>query len=160
MDTPPPGGLDDDDIIDGDPQYDPPHAAVPNTWLFRGSLAALGISSALAVFLLVSPPQSEGPAEPTRTFATATTAAVATATATQQGAVQSVTVVLPTATPTLTPTATVSTSERSHTIVSGDTLSGIAAQFGTTEEAIIALNPGLVPDSINIGDTIRIPAAQ
>ena len=30
--------------------------------------------------------------------------------------------------------------------------------FGTTVEAIIALNPGLTADSIDIGDTIRIPA--
>ena len=160
MDTPPPGGLDDDDIIDGDPPYDPPHAAVPSAWLFRGSLAALGVSTALAIFLLISPPQSEGRAEPTRTFATPTTAAGTTATPTQQGAVQSVTVVLPTATPTLTPSPTVSTGERSHTIVSGDTLSGIAAQYDTDVDAILALNPGLTPDSIGIGDTIRIPAAE
>lgn len=160
MDIPPDGGFDDDDIIDGDPQYDPPHAAVPSAWLFRGSLAALGVSTLLAIFLVVSPPRSEGRAEPTRTFATPTNAAVATATATQPGAVQSVTVTLPTATPTVSPTPTVSTDERSHTIVAGDTLSGIAAQYDTTTDAIIALNPGLDPDSINIGDTIRIPAAE
>lgn len=160
MDTPPPSDLDDDDIIDGDPPSDPPQAALPSAWLFRGSLAALGIASALAVFLLVSPPQSEGRAEPTRSFATATRQASATATATQQGAVQTVTVTLPTATPTLTPTATVATGERSHSIVSGDTLSGLAEQFGTTVPAILALNPGLTADNISIGDTIRIPAAQ
>jgi LysM repeat protein len=160
MDDPPSSGFKDDDFIDGDPPFDPPQAAMPSVWLFRGTLAALAVSTVLAAFLIVSPPASEGKAEPTRTFATATRPSVSTATPTQQGAAPSVTVNVPTQSPTPSPTATVSTAERSHTVVSGETLSLIAANFDTTVEAIVALNPGLTPNSISTGQVLRIPPAR
>ncbi len=43
---------------------------------------------------------------------------------------------------------------------SGDTLSGIAAQFGVTVEAIEALNPGIKPETLQIGAVLKIPPAQ
>ena len=157
MDDPPSGSFNDDDIIDGDPPYDPPQAAMPSVWLFRGSLAALGVSTALAAFLIISPPASEGKAEPTRTFATATRPGVSTATPTQKGAGPAVTVNVPTQSPTRSATATASTAERTHTVTAGETLSGIALNLGTTVEAIVALNPGVTPNSISTGQVLRIP---
>jgi putative chitinase len=42
----------------------------------------------------------------------------------------------------------------------GDTLSGIAQQFGTTTQAIAAANNITDPTLINVGQTLTIPAAQ
>lgn len=50
-------------------------------------------------------------------------------------------------------------SYRTYTVASGDTLSGIAARYGTTVSAIMAIN-GFTPDSANrlrIGQTIKLP---
>lgn len=46
---------------------------------------------------------------------------------------------------------------RTYTIQSGDTLSGIAARFGTTVSALAALNGISDPDRIYAGTTIKIP---
>ena len=43
-----------------------------------------------------------------------------------------------------------------YTIKPGDTLSGIAAAYGTTVDALAALNGISDPDKINAGDTIKI----
>ncbi len=48
--------------------------------------------------------------------------------------------------------------ERSHTVAAGDTLSGIASTYGTTVDAIKALN-GLTSDTLQIGAVLRIPPA-
>lgn len=48
-------------------------------------------------------------------------------------------------------------------VEAGDTLTSIAAQFGTTLEKIKTLNPGINPDRINVGQAIRLtgtPTAQ
>ncbi len=47
----------------------------------------------------------------------------------------------------------------SYVIRSGDTLYGLAARFGTTVNAIIAANPGINPNALQIGQTICIPGA-
>lgn len=44
-----------------------------------------------------------------------------------------------------------------YTIRSGDTLYNLAQRFGTTVNAIIALNPGLNPNSLQVGRIICIP---
>lgn len=160
MDEPPGRGRRNDPIDPDEPLYDPPHAAVPSVWLFRGSLFALGVATALAIFLVVSPPSSEGKAEPTRTFATPTRPASPTATATPPGATPSVTVLVPTQSPSPSATATTNAAGRTYTIVAGDTLSSIAVQFNVTVEAIVAANPGIAPNDIQLGATINIPGAQ
>ena len=48
-------------------------------------------------------------------------------------------------------------SHQTYTIKSGDTLSGIAARYGTTVSAIAKLNGISDPDRIYAGNTIRIP---
>ena len=47
----------------------------------------------------------------------------------------------------------------SYTIVAGDTLYSLARRFGTTVEAITAVNPGIIPEMLRIGQVICIPGA-
>ena len=42
----------------------------------------------------------------------------------------------------------------------GDTLSGVAARFGASEEAILKQNPDLDPDTLYVGQELVIPPAQ
>jgi LysM repeat protein len=42
----------------------------------------------------------------------------------------------------------------------GDTLSGVAARFGVSEEAILKQNPDLDPDTVFVGQELVIPPAQ
>jgi LysM repeat protein len=67
----------------------------------------------------------------------------------------------PTALPTAAgraPTAAAPASgEVQHTVQSGDTLYSLAARYGTTVEAIVALNKLTSPDRISAGMTLRIP---
>lgn len=60
----------------------------------------------------------------------------------------------PTAKP--SPSTTVPPAGRTYTVKSGDTLSGIAAQFGTTVKAIKDLN-GLTSNIIHPGQVLKIP---
>ena len=46
-----------------------------------------------------------------------------------------------------------------HTIRSGDTLFELARRNGTTVQAIIAINPGINPNNLQIGQVICIPGA-
>ncbi|KAA0240904.1 MAG: LysM peptidoglycan-binding domain-containing protein [Chloroflexi bacterium CFX7] len=149
-----------------------PESATPSAIAFRGSIAALILGSAVAAFLVISPPQSKSKADPGRTIATSTPAVVATATPTRQGASATpaktaTSEASPTAaaspTPGGSPTAAPSPTpggERTYTVQAGDTLSGIATQFNTTVEALEALNPGIRPETLQIGAVLKIPPAQ
>src|SRR4051812_14988884 len=53
------------------------------------------------------------------------------------------------------PTPTAST----YSIATGDTLSSIAERFGIRLEDLLAANPGIVPEALSIGQTLKIPAA-
>jgi LysM repeat protein len=79
----------------------------------------------------------------------------------------------PTATPTRTPTATLSpTPTRTptpttiptpvpplvHQVLGGDTLSSIAASYNTTVASILAMNPGVEPENLQVGYILLIPA--
>ena len=59
----------------------------------------------------------------------------------------------PLPTPTVTPTAT----PIIYQIESGDTILGIAIQRGTTVDEILALNPGIVPENLQIGQPVVLP---
>lgn len=62
----------------------------------------------------------------------------------------------PVGTPPTTPTPAPTTN--THTIVSGETLSGIAQKYGTTTQALAQLNGIADPNKIAAGATIKLPA--
>lgn len=65
----------------------------------------------------------------------------------------------PTPTPTETPTPT-PLPPRAHQVQPGDTLSYIAVRYDTTVEEIIALNPGINPEALPVGQVLLIPPAR
>jgi LysM repeat protein len=60
----------------------------------------------------------------------------------------------PTASPTPTPTPT----QRTYIVKSGDTLISIARRFGVTVDALSKLNSISNPNSIRIGQELKIPS--
>jgi LysM repeat protein len=46
--------------------------------------------------------------------------------------------------------------KRFYTIQSGDTLEIVAARVGTTTERLLALNPGIDPHALTVGQKVRI----
>ena len=60
------------------------------------------------------------------------------------------------ATTTRTTTRRTKPAARFYTIQSGDTLDTVAAKFGTTTEKLLALNPGIDPHALTVGQKIRI----
>ena len=63
------------------------------------------------------------------------------------------------ATPTATATATPAAVDRTHVVVVGDTLSGIAEQYGSSVEAIMEANGITDPSVIFVGQELTIPGA-
>ena len=55
------------------------------------------------------------------------------------------------------PATTPRPAARTYTVQSGDTLSAIAGRFGTTVDAIVALNDLADPSLLSIGQVLRIP---
>lgn len=51
-------------------------------------------------------------------------------------------------------------SQNSYTVVAGDTLSGIAARFGTTYQALAALNGIADPNKISVGQVLKLQAGS
>ena len=74
----------------------------------------------------------------------------------------------PSSTPTITATATLAktatalpsptSTPRSHQIKLGETMGGIAWQYGVPLDALIALNPDINPYAMKVGETVLIPA--
>jgi LysM repeat protein len=46
--------------------------------------------------------------------------------------------------------------KRYYVIASGDTLDAIAAQFGTTVDKLLLLNPGIEPTTLRPGEQVRV----
>lgn len=63
----------------------------------------------------------------------------------------------PASAPTQTPQPTPLAIAARHTVTKGDTLWGIAVQYGLPLDALVAANPAIDPDRIRPGDTINIP---
>jgi LysM repeat protein len=142
-----------------------PEAATPSASMYRGSILALILGTAVVVFLLVRPPESKSAADTVRPLATATTSIGATATATRPGgtptAARTNTPVPGSATPagSATPgaSATAATA-KTYTATAGDTLSGIAAKNGITLQQLLDANPGLTENSVvAIGQVFNLP---
>jgi LysM repeat protein len=160
-----------------------PASAIPSGTVFRGSLLALLVASILALWLLIQPPGLPGeesgggtvlPPPTTTPSPRATTPVRASPTATPsatpaQGATATATV---TATPTATaagsatpqgtpspmPTPTPQPSPFSEYVVqSGDSLSSIAQQFGTTADELARINGITDPNTLDIGQKLQVP---
>ena len=134
-----------------------PEAAAPTSLAYRGAVVSLIVGSLVALFLVIRPPASEGDGDTARTLSTATPSFLATATPTSPGDERpaTVTTTAPATSPTTSPTPSGGTT---HTVADGDTLSGIAEQYDTTVEALLAANPEL-SENLQIGAVIRIPTA-
>ncbi len=61
-------------------------------------------------------------------------------------------------TPTATGTTGTTTAKRRqfYRLRSGETLSDVAIRFDTTVEDLLALNPGIEPTNLNVGQRIRV----
>ena len=57
---------------------------------------------------------------------------------------------------TTTATTTAAVAARYYTIQSGDTLGSVAAAENTTVEDLLRLNPGVDPQSLHVGQRIRV----
>lgn len=142
-----------------------PDSVLPSAAVYRGSLLALAVGTLVLLYLLLRPPAASNEGDTVRPIATNTPAITATATSTPQGSS------LTTPTPMVTvpagataadggePTATPTPTTRTYTVQAGDTLSEIATRFGTTVDAILELNPGVVPERLQPGTVLRLPPA-
>jgi len=144
-----------------------PESATPAAWAYRGSLVALAVASLVVLFLVFRPPASSNGGDTVKTVATTAPIIGATATATPRGAAPTPTrATTPAGTPGATvapsgsagsPTPAAAQGLTTYTVKSGDTLGAIAGQFNTTVAAIVAANPGLSADSLQIGVVLKIP---
>ena len=151
-----------------------PASGVPSFTLYRGSLLALLVGTALAVWLLIQPGdgQGEGAFRPL-VVATGTSADAANVTpglsSTPDGSQPAATVIGPaepvaTATPVGIGGPSQPSGTQVHTVVSGDVLSAVCerlkpATMTVTEclDQVVLLNGLSSPDDISIGEDLLIP---
>ncbi len=135
-----------------------PEAATPSAVVYRGSLLALLIASAVVLFLIVRPPESKSVSSQVRTIATPTQQSHPTATPTPQGAQASKTATAaPSGTASPTTGASPTAGAKTYTVKAGDTISSIATDNNTTTQAILDLNPGISPNTLAIGTVLKLP---
>lgn len=152
-----------------------PATGVPSFSLYRGSLLALLVGTALAVWLLVQPTSSSGDTQSRLRVVTPTAAVGAVqpgstpapgttpgANSTQTAGTGTATRPAGTGTPgaTGTPGVAGTPSANTYTVVAGDTLSGICSvrRPGVADcvETVRTLN-SLTSDSLSVGQTLRLP---
>jgi LysM repeat protein len=163
-----------------------PSSAIPSGALFRGSLLALLVASVLALWLLIRPPgvSEESGAQAGQPSATRTPVATAsivpthsptlTPTGTPSGTPGGTPGISPTpagtpgisptpgGTPTATPTPASSPTPTpseftEYAVQQGDTLSTIAQRFGTTADELTRINGLTNPNTLDIGQKLKIP---
>ena len=157
-----------------------PSSGVPSFSLYRGSLLALLIGTALSVWLLVQPTSSEGDGiRPVVLTPTTTAARSNTTPGPEQTQPAGATTPRPQTTPgaqttqppaitgTPRPSTTPATGStpaagaNTYTVVSGDTLSGICAarrpNIADCVQQVMTLNGITDATSVGIGDVLRLP---
>jgi LysM repeat protein len=146
-----------------------PSSAIPSGAVFRGALLALLVASVLALWLLIRPPgaSDESGAEAGQPSVTRTPVATATVRPSPSVSPSGTPGVSPTpgGTPEATPTPVPSpTPEPSpfveYTVQPGDSLSSIAAQFGTTADELARINSLADPNSLSVGQTLQVPRPE
>ncbi len=119
------------------------------------------IASLVALFLVLRPPEKTSDNGVIRQVPTSTAAVNATATPTPPvtRTTTATTTAAASASPGTSPTpaTTPTPGPKTYVVRSGDTLSTIAAENDTTVDAIVALNPGLDPDTLPVGAEILLP---
>jgi LysM repeat protein len=143
-----------------------PASGLPSFTLYRGSLLALLVGTALAVWLLIQPPGGESNAPQTGTIITPTPEA---SVETTPGV--SETIVLggspitgETQTPGAQETPEPTTGSNEYTVASGDALSAICERVKPASmtvsdcvDQVVALNNLSSPDDIAVGQTLTLP---
>ena len=128
----------------------------PPATLGVSALVKLPLTFLLLILLFVacnsSDPVDDVPAE---TAVSSPTPQIGVSFATR--AVPTTAVIQTTPTPLPTPTTTPTATPVVYQIASGDTILGIAIQRGTTVDEILALNPGIVPENLQIGQPVVLP---
>ncbi|HEY7466642.1 MAG TPA: LysM peptidoglycan-binding domain-containing protein [Dehalococcoidia bacterium] len=142
-----------------------PASGLPSFTLYRGSLLALLVGTALAVWLLIQPPGGESNAPQAGTIITPTPQVQVNATQ-PAGTAQPGTTPggNATARPNTTPTTAPSGGSGTYTVVSGDSLSSICTRVKPASmsvpdcvESIVSLNSLSSAESISPGQTLKIP---
>ena len=155
-----------------------PSSAIPSGALFRGALLALLVASVLALWLLIRPPgtsEEESGAQAGQPSVTRTPVALATTARPSPSVVPTGTPGIsptpggtpgisptpggtPEATPTPEPSPTAELPEfEEYTVQQGDSLSSIAAQFGTTADELARINGITDPNTLDIGQKLQVP---
>lgn len=159
-----------------------PSSAIPSGALFRGSLLALLVASVLALWLLIRPPglpEEESGAQTGQPQVTPTPVVQATTvlapsptpppTGTPEGTPAGTPGISPTpgGTPTAMPTATATPGPSptppapeftEYTVQQGDSLSSIAQRFGTTVDELARINGLADPNTLSVGQKLKVPA--
>jgi len=139
-----------------------PASSLPSFNLYRGSLLALLVGTAVAVWLLVRPP-GEGSNDNALILGGTPSTSVATRpsnTVVRRTATAPATPTPPppaTATPTAPAPPPTAPQPQQYTVQEGDTLSDVAAAYGTTPEAIAAASGISADDPISPGQVLTIP---
>lgn len=123
----------------------------PRLWLtVHAIFLALLLSAACRAAPVSTPTPSPSP-----TMTPSATPAIGIALRTRAAPTAAVIQITPTPLP--TPTATPTPTPIAYAIQPGDTVWVIAAQNGTTVDAILALNPDLRPELLSVGQVITLP---
>lgn len=125
-----------------------PLHVTPSAALFRGSLIVVAVAALLGIWALIAPPSLPG--ERRVAASAAQNPAAVHSRPTQGNPAQFV------PTPGASPSP-IQSAMRTYTVAFGDTLSGIAQNFGTTIEAIEQANPGVTPATLKAGQQLLIP---
>ena len=113
-----------------------------------------GISLAVTLLLLAACTNVITPSQPTVDAPLAGTSSTASVSTMQSATMVPLSTPVATATPTITPTPIV------HIVQSGDTLLGIALDYGVDMDALQALNGIANPQSLQVGQELVIPTGE
>jgi LysM repeat protein len=143
---------------------------IVNVQISKYGLIATGLLSAAAVGVMIgnlSGPRIDtqnaqlNPIPRSEPIATATVTSVPPSPTARPVATTEATTVTPTVLIVIEPTRTVPTAVPvlvDYTVQPGDILFTLAQRFNTTPELIVALNPGINPESLTVGEVLRLPA--